>query len=311
MKEILLLTCLLMSWTATGQYTLYQDAVQGQVYDNPATIGGNASSQVRASYNNTGSNTIGSNSYRQATVYYDNGKELKNSDVLAFGIGAHLNRSGESNFGHTAVSLASAYHKRLGASDQFLTLGTSFSAIRRSLDDDGLRWPSQIDPETGFDPTKDPGEDLISSAYHLGLDLGLMYSVFSSQNQYLKLGVALQNINDPDVSFYDYATVKEGNRLVLSALGQLQVYGPIHIEPAFRYFSQGQQSVTTLGNNFKYQRSDDNSIILGVGYRSNDNYAINAGVEMNNCRAMLIYGWAINTSLSSKMVEINLAYRWR
>ena len=313
MKKILLFTLTLLShFTIVAQYSYYQDAAQAQLHDNPAAAGRDGSSQVRLSYNNTAANLLGSNSYQQGYLYYDNGIALKNNDIIGIGVGASRDVAGESEFGVTSASLSAAYHRNLSSSSthrQYLTLGTGLSLNRQTLDDSDLRWPGQIDPDKGFCPSIPSGEETPSALY-LGVDLGLTYGIYWTDGQFATIGLAYQDLNRPNTSLFAEGEVLAPSTLIASALARIQVAGRLFLEPNIRYATLKEQSLLNIGNNFGYQLSDKSSVMVGFASHDNDRYAVNVGAELQGMRAMLIYGWtAGEDSFAATAYELNLAYR--
>ena len=314
MKHLLpLVLTLIYNLNSTAQYTYYQDATQAELYDNPSFAGADSTLQARLNYNNTASNIIGGNAYQQAHLYLDKGIVLKNKDLIGIGVGANRDVAGESRFGVTAISLLGAYHKQLSSNTSmrhYLSLGTGLSFSRQHLGDGDLRWPSQIDPNTGFDPAIPSGEEL-ATVYYLGVDLGLSYSARWQNKQFATVGIAIQDINQPNLSFYDESDAPLGRTTILSMRGRLNISAQLYTEPSIRYITQAQGSLVNIGNSLGYHISERSSVMLGLATHDHSRYSVNVGTNIRNTRIMLIYGWTGSGAFAAKAYELAVGYGLR
>jgi len=298
---------ILSQYASSGQLRYYQHAVQSQVYENVGNTGANGTSTIRTSYQRSSASSA-----KQGMLYYDKGILLTNNDLLGYGVGAAFDQAGESDFRNASIGLMGAYHRVLNANEnysQHLSFGGSMMLHNRSLNTEGLRWPSQISPSTGFDPTKDPGSSASGdfSTHYLAFDIGLTYAYYYKRNQYMKLGVALHDFNQPNMSFYQYSDVPLMPSWVFSALGQFQVYKALYLEPSIRYFSSSYVSLFSVSNNFKYQLNNHSSILLGMGYFDNGSIFGTVGAELGRWRAMVTYGSSTDKVFKYKLLELGVA----
>lgn len=293
-----------------AQVRYYYDAVQSQVFDNPASIGGNGSSTLRASYNDHLINSIAS--YQRGNMYFDKGIVLTNNNVLAYSIGVHRDRAGANNYGLDYASLAIAYHKVLNRDEKrkhYLSVGSALTGNRRSISGE-LRWPTQIDPITGFDPDHAPTEGFSPNVHYLGFDLGLFYS-FYWNHQYIKAGVSIQDVNRPNASFYENGNSPLETGVVINFLGKLNFSKKWDVAPQMRFFDFKNFSRLHLGTNLGYQATPKTELIAGVASHDYSFYTVTAGAEVGGTRAMLIYGWRTENVLpTQKVLELSLSYQF-
>lgn len=311
----LLLLLLTLPLFSVAQYSYYSDVVQNQIYDNPASIGAEGTSRLRYSMTDNNKTYI-FGSPIITHLHYDNGIVLPNANILAYGIGLSQEVSKEFYFKTHNLSAKVAYHMLLGKSKarrQYLTFGTSLQ-LGRLRSSYGVTTPygSTIGGSTQPTPIQNAQafSNFMRSGSLLSLDMGLMYSYYGPDNSYLKLGLAYQDMGQSTYDhFVNYANPLSTSAII-SALGQINVAGPVYLEPHFRYlYLPVEGEIIALGSNIKFRMAHNSWLIAGASYTTQGLYSTAAGVDINRCRVVLSYGTKREPSVYDfQSLEINLAY---
>jgi len=300
MKNILILLIMLSNGiSGLSQLRFYSDAHQNLAINNPAMAGHDGQSHLRFGYYNQFFTNIGESNLKNGNFQFDKGVKFKKAS-LGFSIGSGMGVSGPIKSLSGYISLA--YHLQFGVNEnskQSFSFGLKLDQARLSLNNEGLRWPSQIDPNTGFDPNIPHDED-VNSFYHTGIDIGGLYSYTGFGNQKMMFGLSVQDVNKSDVSY------------TLSFLGRLLVTEKLFMEPQAQYYENINGGIHSIANNFTFNVYKRLWLITGFGYSKYDNYRFIFGVDVKKIRAEINYCWRnaeTYTYFSTNAIQLNLSYR--
>ncbi len=310
MKNLLLVLCILCSIPAFGQYRYFSNIDQNQVYNNVSFTGSNCGPRLQTSYK----------SFRQyistlnyGYLSYDQPIKLKNGDYI--GIGGRIMTFNSEFYDDRSFNFLTSYNRQVSNKNgvkQYLSVGIGFALSNLKTDQDHLRWPSQIGPN-GFDPDL-PGESINSNFFYPEIEIGLSYSLIKSENEYVKTGIAIKDVNQPNVSFLGRDPVPLTSALIISAMGSTKALDNLYWQPQVRFFSVQSNRLISLISNFKFLLSNkSNGIIVGASYANNKVITANLGVEIRKISA--IFSYDLNTkanvaTVASPSLEFGLGYRF-
>lgn len=272
-----LLFCLL----AIGTSSVAQDIHFTQFYMsplnlNPAMTGvNNCKSRFVANYRNQWASAIGSNAYNTYSVSYDQKMPVGREDY--FGLGGSLwgDVAGETRFGTTQGRLSFSYSKKMAGyrkSASYLVVGADAALTQRSISQNDFRWPTQINPVSGHDPTIDPMENINDFDFiYPDIAAGLLWFSVIDERTNWYMGAALHHLNQPNVSFYDDVPVSLYSRITLHGGAQFPMTRRISLLPFGIYMSQGPHKELNIGSSVRFamgpSRSTGQSFQLGLWYR--------------------------------------------
>jgi hypothetical protein len=227
-----------------------QDLVLKQFYQNPLTLGPQMGCSVKDQIN-AGSHLWGTEGYNTLYQNYFIGfnKVLiqHKTQSLAIQPMVSLDRAGESKFGTKSFGLGLSTGILLHKSEKLthhLGAGIQLAYAVRSIDETGLRWPSQIGPG-GFDPGK-PGVTVFDFSF-LDLTAGVNYKLEWGSNQIMvgyRLGHAtrprISNLSQTEPYRLDYAHT-------LYAMLNFKLTEKLGIRPKALYFQTGSQNTWNAG----------------------------------------------------------------
>lgn len=240
---------------------------------NPALTGvNNCKSRFIANYRNQWASAIGANAYNTYSVSYDQKMPIGREDY--FGIGGALwgDVAGETRFGTTQGKLTLSYSKKMAGyrkKASYLVIGAEAGLAQRRISEGDLRWPNQI-TSTGPCPTCPTGEapfdtDFIYPDIGAGL---LWFSVIDDRTNWY-LGAALHHLNQPNVSFFDNASLY--SKSTIHAGAQMPIGYRTSLLPFGVFMMQGPHRQVNLGTSVRFamgpSRTSNQSWQMGAWYR--------------------------------------------
>jgi len=274
-KLFILAVGLMMATSVVGQDIHFSQFYMSPLNLNPAMTGvNNCKTRMVANYRNQWASAIGSNAYNTYSVSYDQKMPIGREDY--FGVGGSLwgDVAGESRFGTTQARLSASYSKKMAGyrkKASYLVIGADAALTQRSIDDTDLRWPSQIDPDSGFDPLLASGENLTDFDFiYPDISAGLLWFSVIDEKTNWYLGAALHHLNQPNVSFYD-SPVSLYSRVTLHGGAQFPISERMTLLPFAIYMSQGPHRQLNAGASVRFamgpSRLTRQSWQLGTYYR--------------------------------------------
>ncbi len=245
---------------------------------NPAMTGvNNCKTRMVANYRNQWASALGANAYNTYSVSYDQKMPIGRQDY--FGIGGSLwgDVAGETNFGTTQGRLSFSYSKKMAGyrkKASYLVIGADAALTQRSIssNNEDLRWPTQIDPDSGYDPTIPHGENINDFDFiYPDIAAGLLWFSVIDEKTNWYLGAALHHLNQPSVSFYDDSSVSLFSRITIHGGAQFPISDRMTLLPFAIYMSQGPHKEANIGSSVRFamgaSRLTRQSWQLGLYYR--------------------------------------------
>lgn len=249
--------------------------------------------------------------------------DLSVDDYLAAGVQVYKDQAGDANLSNFTGMLSLAYHKFLGANDdKVLAVGLQGGYAENSIDLSKLYFGDEFS-----NGTFTPGT---SQEYHLGLgnsdhyylvNAGISYSQSVSQNFGYTLGVAANNINQPNNSLEKTENAETGLDMRFTGeAGAIWYIGgdKFSLRPGILYQSQASATEIIAGNEFHLVvgnpefRNYSTAVFLGGWYRTGDAAMVTGGIEFKGFRIGLSYDYnvsALNTASNGNGgFEISLRY---
>ena len=315
MKHLIAILFIVFTIPVFGQYQYFTNINQNQVYDNASFTGNSCGPRLLTSiksYQKT-SATGAHGLY----LSYDMPFQLSNGDYI--GIGGRLTTIKESFTNTKTGNLTASYNRLLSAKNSIkhlLSFGAGFSVAQRNVgsfsNSAGIIWPSQID-SSGFNPNL-PGDPINFDFIFPEVEVGLSYSVLKNENEYLRLGVSIKDINKANISFLGENDQRLPTALIMTGQSSIKALENIFWQPEFKFFKVGERNSLNFSSNFKYLIPNRAiGIIAGVGYTNNKLLNINLGLDFN--RISGIFSYAFNLGSESANVafpnlELGLGYRF-
>lgn len=240
-------------------------------------------------------------------------KKLKD-DV--FGVGGLIinDRSGNGKAGLLSFMASASYHKQLGKkSKQYLGLGLQLGYVQRTLDANGLIFPSQHDG-TGFNTNLSNGENIGGNTGYLDMQAGILYSSVIKKRLGMFAGFTVYHLTQPKESFLN-ADVRLKNRYVAHGGLRIGLTDRLFLTPNVLYMFQNKASQLNFGSAIEYHfGKPDAGVIASVGgwYRLNDAGIVSASVEYMRIRLGVSYDVTTSTlrevPKATGSFEISLIY---
>lgn len=270
--------CLLFVFVSIFSLVQAQDIHFTQFYMsplnlNPALTGVmNCKTRMVLNYRNQWAAVLKANAYNTFSASYDQKIAVGREDY--FGIGGSIwgDVAGASRFGTTQGRLSLSYSKKMAGyrkKASYLVIGADAALTQRSISEEDLRWPSQINGSGA-------GEAIANQQFLYGdLAAGLLW--FSVIDDYTNwyFGAAVHHLNRPNVSFYRQSGAESqaelSSRFTIHAGLQYPLQKRISILPFGVYMAQGPHMEVNAGANLRFalgpSRTTNQSWEIGTWYR--------------------------------------------
>jgi type IX secretion system PorP/SprF family membrane protein len=270
--------CLLFVFVSIFSLVQAQDIHFTQFYMsplnlNPALTGVmNCKTRMVLNYRNQWAAVLKANAYNTFSASYDQKIAVGREDY--FGIGGSIwgDVAGASRFGTTQGRLSLSYSKKMAGyrkKASYLVIGADAALAQRSISEEDLRWPSQINGN-GM------AEAIANQQFLYGdLAAGLLW--FSVIDDYTNwyVGAAVHHLNRPNVTFYRQSGSKSqaelSSRFTIHAGMQYPLQKRISILPFGVYMAQGPHMEVNAGANLRFalgpSRTTNQSWEIGTWYR--------------------------------------------
>ncbi|MDG2448306.1 MAG: PorP/SprF family type IX secretion system membrane protein [Saprospiraceae bacterium] len=248
--------------------------------------------------------------YKTSLFSYDSKVEPSSSEIIGIGFSGKRDRAGASNFTIDKIQILASYNKRYNTdTDIYHSLGAGMSVgiANRHFDISDLRWPSQGSGRPF----------LVSSVHYFDMSGGLLWKTVWKDKTSLKIGVAVDHVNKPNVSFFENVE-RLHRRVVIHGSGELSLGSYISILPAFMYTKQGPHNLFLLGSSAKWY-SQNESILQSVqfdiwmgnnknldGRQNTSSYVVSTAMQLDKLEVSFSYDF--KTTIGFKAYEIGVGY---
>lgn len=258
----------------------------------------------------------------------------KGSGLNFFGIGLNAARHSQGfwDLTTTSIQISASYTKAFDPSgNHFVSFGFQGGINQKARTDNlsELTWDSQWDsPRNQFDPKRASQEDIFTTQgrrnfNYTTFSIGALYNGRINPDVQLKGGVALQNINTPNVSFAASEQSSLPTRFNAYVIGELSsgFDAKIRLVPSFLYARMGPQQLINigfgsrfiLGTNSKYTEfNKESSLFTGLLFRYGDALAPVVRYEVNKLAFGISYDFTLSSLSSANRsnggFEISIAF---
>jgi type IX secretion system PorP/SprF family membrane protein len=308
MKTILAILLIVCTIPAFGQYQYYTNFDQNQIHDNASFTGNICGPRLQTNFK----------AFRKVTIdygylSYDQPINLKNGDYI--GVGGRIMRRNTEIIDKNSVSILTSYNKQISNKNeikQFLSFGFGFTFAQHKIDNDDIRWPSQID-SSGFNPEL-PGEEFIGDFFYPEIEIGLSYSLIESSNEFLRVGASIKDLNQPNISFLGSNTIVVPTTLIISAMGSTKALDNLFWQPQVRFHKTLNRRNISFNSNFKFiTGGKSKGVIFGAGYSNNNIFNLNLGADLGRFTGIFSYDFNLKSEtvvFVNPSLEFGLGYRF-
>ena len=281
MRQYLYLLLLLsLNYVAAGQDIHFSQFNNAPLYLNPALTGViDGNHRLNINYREQWSNILRGDALRSASVSYDAKVSLSAKSQIGLGYNSLGDREGELNSGSDQYKFLASYQRRFSDSQEkynYLSLGADFAIVRRKVDLNNARWPSQSDGNGGFDPNIPPPIDSAfgfdPEFFHADLGLGLLWGTVIDAKNGFTIGIAYAHANRPNVSFFNEGEERLTTKLTIHGRGEFQIGDQLSLAPALMIIAQGEHRAYNFGSELmNYSEKETaklKSYQLGVWHRT-------------------------------------------
>jgi len=325
--RIVVMTMCLLGFLTTGsaQDLHFSQFNRTPLLINPAQAG-NFDGKVRAAagYRNQWSQLLGGDGYNAYFISIDSRIVERKSGVFSLGLTGFTDVAGELRYGSKQLNISAAYLLKVGGSGEQhhgISMGMEFGVAERSVDLSETRWPSQQDGNGGWDPTIEVElpEGFNSDFNNADINFGIRWQSIFGRRKSVFLGFAGHHLNRPAVSFFTLSSETMDVRTTIHGGGEASFGQTWSLMPMFMYFTQGNNTLMTLGASVrKYFDKDDaytRSVQLGIFPRYGKNlegsFDSNAIVVMTNVNLMRInLGLSVDITTSDLSVASGFNGAW-
>jgi type IX secretion system PorP/SprF family membrane protein len=228
--------------------------------------------------------------------------DFSGNKSLNYGVSVLQQSAGDGGYNYTTAYGNVAYTGiRLGAGgSQRLVFGMQVGLIQRKFNPSKLRWGTQWNPSSGYDPTL-PG-DVLTRTTATAFDAGagvLYYDAQPGKKANIYGGFAVSHLNMPEDKFSENGAAKLPMRYTLHAGVRLTINDRFSITPNALYMRQGTASETMIGGYAQMKADLNTDVLAGINYRFKDAFAPYVGFNYKNFTLGLSYD--INSSDLSKI----------
>jgi type IX secretion system PorP/SprF family membrane protein len=184
--------------------------------------------------------------------------------------------------------------------NQRLVFGLQAGIIQRKFNPSKLRWGSQWNPASGYDPTL-PG-DILTKTSATSFDAGaglLYYDAQPGKKANLYGGISVAHLTMPDDQFSANGNDKLPMRFTFHGGVRLVASEKLTITPNVLFMQQRTSTETMVGAYGQLKADTNTDFLLGLNYRFKDAFSPYMGVFYKNFTLGLSYD--ITTSDLSKM----------
>jgi len=232
---------------------------------------------------------------------------------LGVGLALFNDKAGDGDLSLLQMQGNLAYHLQL-SSHTMVSVGLAGSYVQRSVNYDNLTFDMQWDGFT-FNKNYTNGEKVgILKTNYFSVAPGINFALFPNENVYVKLGASVQNVNQPNESFYNRTNTVGyrpiGNLDMLFKTGDVVI-----LNPSVYYTSQMGSDELVFGTLIRTILGETNNhlqLILGVYDRWNDAVIGVAGLQVGPVQFTTSYDFTMSAlspyNASYGALEFSLIY---
>lgn len=305
-----------------GQYIMAQGIHFSQYYNapmltNPANTGLMSDNDYRvgANYRNQWSSVPVP--YKTFSAYADfqalHSDQLSN--WLGFGVAFFNDKAGDGNLSLNRVVGNVAYHLQMGYTSM-LSMGVSGTYAQRSVDFTKLTFDMQWDG-FAFNGTLPNGEQAgVAKTNYMEVGAGLNYAYFPNDNVYIKVGVGVDQINQPKESFYGQNN-QLGMRPTANVDATFKMGNAFILNPSLYFSTQSKAYELVYGTLAQVyvggEGREASQLIFGAFNRWNEAVIGTFGYEWGGMRIMMSYDFTISKlapyNQSNGALEFGIVYK--
>jgi type IX secretion system PorP/SprF family membrane protein len=265
---------------------------------NPALTGLNGCDwRVGANFKAQWLGVSGGNTYRTSSAYADfaMGKPTKFSNFGGVGISLFSDQAGDLNYNTNKVDVSFAYHIMLNKrATSSLSVGLQAGFAHRGFDQSRALFA--FDPITG-DPIASSVETFDAQTRFYGdAGAGFLYSTSPKKNSNYFFGLALQHLNQPNVSSFNINRDQSERmymKLTIHGGALIPLNDQLGLMPGFMFLKQGPTYEANLSALMKYKFSKvpnvNTAMYFGVMYRVQDAIALIARTDVKGFQIHFSY----------------------
>jgi type IX secretion system PorP/SprF family membrane protein len=223
------------------------------------------------------------------------GKPTKFSNFGGVGISLFSDQAGDLNYNTNKVDISFAYHLMLNnRGTSSLSFGIQGGFAHRGLDQSKALF--QFDPITG-EPILSAIESFDADTRFYGdAGAGFLYSTSPKKNSNYFFGLALQHVNQPNISSFNInrdESERKYMKFTLHGGALIPFNNQLGIMPGFMLLKQGPTYEATLTSFFKYKLSQiptvKTALYFGVMYRLEDAIVIATRADVKSFQIHFSY----------------------
>jgi type IX secretion system PorP/SprF family membrane protein len=269
MKQLtttLTLVCVIaMTWTAKGQDIHFSQFYNSPLSLNPAMTGLFLEDiRAIANYRNQWGTVTTPYETMAASVEFSALKGILYDDYVGFGLMVMNDRAGDLNLRNTQIQLSASYSKALnGDGNQYLTAGAQIGLVQNAFNSAGLLFDSQYDG-TQLDPNINSGENIDRpNFFYPDVSAGIAWYFAPEERTSFYVGVGMQHLNRPNISFYSNAVDRLYRRFVIHGGLEFPFGASLSFVPRAVIISQGPYAETNVGALVKFSVHPDYGVDYG------------------------------------------------
>lgn len=238
--------------------------------------------------------------WRSVTVPYrtfglgGDARNVKDLEGVGAGLWIYNDRAGDGELNTFHIDIGGSYEYELpDAEGHVIRAGLQIGYTNINLDPSQFQWDSQYNGSV-YDPGLPTGEVFAQDVTsHIDFHTGFLYRYFGDHRNNQQAGIALYNLNKPEIGFLNRDPARLNSRLV--------VHGQIHRPfdplwdaiPMVQFQSQGQFTEFIVGGSVRRILYDQYGFVqavrAGLYYRSADAGYIFAGLDQGDWQFGLSY----------------------
>lgn len=220
--------------------------------------------------------------------------QVSNIEGLGAGMWLYNDRAGDGRLNTFHINIGGSYEYELpDAEGHSVRGGLQLGYTTRNLDPQQFQWDSQYNGAF-YDPNLPTGEQFTTDvSSHFDLHTGLLYRFFQDHRNSQELGLALFNINTPEIGFLNRDPAQLNTRVLCHFAIQRPVNEFWDIIPSMQFQSQGQFNEFIVGGSARRILYDQYGFVqavrAGLYYRSADAGYIYAGLDQGDWQFGISY----------------------
>jgi len=309
--------CLLLSQNAKAQGIHFSQYYNAPMLTNPANTGLMSDNDYRVGVNYRNQWSSVPVPYKTFSAYADfqalHADQLSN--WLGFGVAFFNDKAGDGNLSLNRVVGNVAYHLQMGYSSM-LSMGVSGTYAQRSVDFTKLTFDMQWDG-FAFNGTLPNGEQAgVAKTNYMEVGAGLNYAYFPNDNVYIKVGVGVDQINQPKESFYGQNN-QLGMRPTANVDATFKMGNSFILNPSMYFSTQSKAYELVYGTLAQVyvggEGREASQLIFGAFNRWNEAVIGTFGYEWGGMRIMMSYDFTISKlapyNQSNGALEFGIVYK--